>query len=96
MASFAELTQYGDAREELVVHAPLADGGAHEDAAVGVAVEPPQLERRARAHGGGARRAVDQRQLAETAALAYRRHHLAVHQHLHPLTLSIYERFRHF
>lgn len=76
------LTEDGHPGEELLVHLALADGGAHEDAAVRVPVDTPQLDVRLGAHRGRAGSAVDERQLAERAALADRRHDLVVDVHL--------------
>jgi hypothetical protein len=59
LARVGQLTEDGHLGEELFVHLPLADGGAHEDAAVRVAVDAPQLDLRGRLDGGGARRPVD-------------------------------------
>ena len=77
-----ELTEYGDLGEELLVHLALPDGRPHEDPAVGIAVDPPELDVCARLDGGRARGAVDERQLAETPALADVQDLLAVDEHL--------------
>jgi hypothetical protein len=38
------LTENGDLAEESLVHLPLPDGGAHQDPAVAVPVNSPQLQ----------------------------------------------------
>ena len=77
------LTEDGHLREELLVEFPLPHGGAHEDPAVGVPVDPPQLDVRVGGlNGCRARGPVDQGQLAKTAPVADRQHFLAVHQDL--------------
>lgn len=80
-------TEDGDPRQKLFVHFALADGGAHEDAAVRVAVDAPQLHVRLGTDRGGAGSAVDESQLTEATALADRGHQLIVHVHL-PNTIN--------
>ena len=77
------LTEDGHLGEELLVEFSLPHGGAHEDPAVGVPVDPPQLDVRVGGlDGGRARGPVDQGQLAETAPVADGQDFLAVHQDL--------------
>jgi len=79
---FVQALQDGDARQELLVHFALADGRAHQDAAVGVAVDAPQLHIGLGPHGGGAWSAVDEGQFAKAAALADGGHQFGVDKDL--------------
>ena len=74
------LTEDGHLGEEFLVEFPLPHGGAHEDPAVGVPVDPPQLDVRVGGlDGGRARGAVDQGQFSEAASVADRQDFFAVH-----------------
>lgn len=75
-------TEDGNAGEELLVHLALADGRAHEDATIRIAVDAPEFDVGFGPDGGGARRSVDQSQLPETAALADGRGQFSVDEYL--------------
>lgn len=74
--------QYGDTRQELLVHLTLAYGWAHQDASVAVAIDAPQLHIGLGAHCGGTWCAIDESQLTEAAALADGGHQFRVHKDL--------------
>ena len=77
------VTKNGNFGEEVFIQPPLGDGGLHEDPPVRVPVDAPERGAGPGQHGGRPRGPVDQRQLAEAAALGDGGDGLPVYHHLY-------------
>lgn len=75
----SRLTQDGHFGQECLIELPLADGAAHEDAAISVTVDCPQLDICLGLDGGSTRCPIDEGQLTKTASFSNAAIWLLVH-----------------
>merc|ERR1719397_2032918 len=78
-----EVAQYGDAGQQLLVHLPLPDSGAHQYPAVGVPVYGPQPDPARRLHRGRPWRPVYEGKLTKTRAVTQRHYPRPAYENVH-------------